>query len=377
MKKPGIAALSMVLVLACSLHASNAQTNDSPDESYTKAAFWLKSYSIPLSYQRVVAQTFADGPTEARLQTDLARLGWNRVPLPPDSDRNVSAWLAPNDDVGDALAPIYKATKVGAVDAQVPAHRPPDYPELDYKISHLSEEAGRIGLSSATMPAIAGLVNAQLATLRRLVQKRDAAKRSTLVLLLNNVPNEGVGPWLDGCDARHCVGSKGELIRDLWERASVDTSCQRTPETVAVALAVSRAALPRSMEEVSELTHELVRPTPTELCISPGPSYLLVPTDSLPEFRRRLRQIGKVASWKTTSNADLGVARAWRKAKLLQQDLASVGGRLRDAPHVNTLVQAEIARLQPGVEAYERLRSQTLVTVQVVAQSWWRRLLPF
>lgn len=245
---------------------------------------------------------------------------------------------------------------------------PPVPPELLYKQDRLRSEAERLGGRDADLPAVTGLLDAQLGTIDRIIKRYESPGPLTLHLDIPDAAGRCPlgSPRVTGMPGTHYPGTaspaSGRDSRGIWERTANDVACLHPP-----VLAKASVAVPANRRSAADAALERYRrglPPVVSACLAPG--RIAVPRTREEEFRRLLRSLGELKSWsreEASPQSDGLIGGAW-KARLLGQELEKNAGVLADAPHVEALVLAEIERLRPASEELARLEDFTLVELK-------------
>jgi hypothetical protein len=348
-----------LILIAASAFAGDIDINAS--------GFWSKSYAIPHTYcERRIAVAAprleklieASSPCKFLTQDGVAR-----------SDCRLSR--EESDRVVAGLRHL--GTLTGYSQNCDP---PPDYPELNYKRVNLRREWAELKLSSAAVPAISGLMDAQLATLDQIIAAHEAALTAILTIVLT--APEAAAPTGDG-DAQFTPHRAWGVAKKAHKRGF-------PPETVTPAQAWSRRSR-QACEQIDSIVVEYERtggpdssrllkaalrlgsPFTDPVCGRLGDSALtaaIFSTKPETEIRKILMSLPGLRAWRAVTPHDDGFVPDDRRFDLLSSELSAQRALLERAPHIRGLVRAEIGRVQENAERLHRLRKGRLLLIRLV-----------
>ena len=340
--------------------------------------FWSKSYSIPGTYcdrriallaRRPEKLVKASAPCEFRVQDGQA-FSYCRLPR-EQSDRIVAS-----------------LRKLGTLTGYSQSCDPaPEYPELTYKRDNLRREWDEVKLSSAEAPAISGLMAAQLATLDQLISAHQAALETSLTIRISTSEAEtppGAGIYLrPGAHRAHKVvmrTSRYVVDAPLPARFSNGGSAEpRTPsETWArrarpaceqlesIYVDYEKTGGPddaRLVKAALRLGSAYADPTCPRSTESAFAAAVLTSRPER-EIRRTLMSFPGLRSWRSSPAGEDAVISDDRRFEMLSSELAAQRTLLERAPHMRSLVAAEIERVRENAERLRQLRGKRLLLIR-------------
>lgn len=363
----------LCLILAVSASAADIDIN--------APGFWTKTYSIPRSYcersislasPRMEKLIKASAPCDFQIQDGQAR---SQCRLSrEDSDRIVAA--------------LRRAGTLTAYSQN--CDPPPAYAELTYKRDNLRREWAEIKLSSAEAPAISGLMAAQFATLDQLISANQTALETALTILIST--SEAVTPSVAGFfpkgemkrahkaaarTARYAIdgppGASRFIINPSGEVMTPAVAWARRPRAACEqidSIVVEYQETERSEDAVRLKTAlRLGKPyTDAECPRLNGLTFAAVvfSTRREEEIRKSLMNLPGLRSWRAWSPASDDSVPDDRRFDMLSSELAARRTELERAPHIQSLVGAEIQRVRENAGKLHRLRGGRLLLIRFV-----------
>ncbi len=361
-------AAAVELAFALMLAAGAAAAKSAPELDYRAPGFWTKSYSIPETYRAFVVRVTVPPEKGEGLLRRLEDRGWKATTPNPVFGLGSDEWLVPGANAARIASDLGPAATIDSLEDKTAAGGIPEYPDLYYKRRVLSRERSRLGSKRSAVPAVDGLLEAQLATVDKLIGLHERAKASTAVILLINVRPIDAGKWIGvALDRRRMAMPAAPPAPSLWQRGVSDTDCLRPPALATATIAVTPDQFASAHAKLDAIMDGYQRLGARRPCEDGLTGYFLVPQDREPDLRAQLKNIGDLVGWDRWGDAsrDEGPP-AWHKTQLLRADLSAHRRELEKTPHLLSLVEAELSRLQPASDAYERTRASTAVKVRFV-----------
>lgn len=344
-----------LFLIAC-LGATSAAQAPSYDDA--KPEFWTRRYPVPETYHVVTAYLRISPAKQPVLKEWLRRNGAVEVASP------AITWSIPTSRLNEAKKGLREFGSIEKFDTnETPV---PDYSELLHKEKVIEDEAEKI----ADLPAISGLVSAQLRMTRGILERYRAAQNSTYLRLYFIESGEDVSqtePIRKGGPISPVYiipAAKDSNIspKELWDRTPLDTACIEPSEVEAVVIVSTK-----NFESVHRMLAEYTRrrPMPPSAVCSEAfrdTTPIIVNPDEEFQLRQFLFSHGEIRQWNRRDGSPLsGFMRGARKYELLRKDLDARGGRLTGASHIETLVAAEIARLEPAWTQAQQMGNWTFI----------------
>lgn len=322
---------------------------------YQDPSFWNQQYGFPDSSCR---HTLIIEPSSIKkAQKDLAAC-------------SKLDWLSPGRWQARCRLPLEQAESI--VSALKSRHRILSYehqcsdhswsPDLDYKLRSLEDEMKSLQLPAESFPSLLGLLDSQIAAIKRLLLIRSRARLAALAVI---VAEKGAAP----SDVRPQHSADGpdsipRLSTHPWQRTVYP------PCTQVEFLTLDYSIMPDSPNraDVFEQAKNL-GPEQSEASCYQYSSYqktLTVLADkkfdatksslmSLPGLRGYARKPRSLPAGALTDD---------EKVEMLERDKAALGPRLDATPHIKALLAAELERLSSTADLLRRWRAGTLVVVR-------------
>jgi hypothetical protein len=327
--------------------------------------FWKKGYPTPLSYCTHSYTLESAGVPETGLKD------CRRDPFSFNSARVRLLCPAPGDS-GYRLQPrLMRAGRL--LDYKLSCQPVPDYPELYYKRSRLTEERAKLALSSASAPGVFGLLEAQLGTLAAIIELHERAKTPLLELYVVP-PGDSAEQARKELDSRRyqdqweLTRTKNKHMRDWhpWDRKSYD-ACQQVPyallEFAVDAKASGLAALEKSLSALGEP----VAGPPCGLGSGLKAGRMLLHPGDFASLQRAAASLPGLRVWNRSIRQRYhGDVTDDERVDVLTKELSEHAAALEAAPHVRALAEAEVARVRETAEGVRALKKGTLVFVRLL-----------
>ena len=331
--------------------------------------FWSKTYSIPRAYcERRIA---LDSPSVENLVKSAAPCKFSIQNGGVRSDCRVTR------KESDRI--VGKLRRLGTLTAyEQNCNSPADYPELYYKRDNLRREREETPFTGA--PAINGLLEAQLSTLEQLISAHETALQTLLTITITGAqftPSDGVAFVLTypsgGRDEKsryyrvakiaHRIGSPERPSAEDWARRSLSACQQIEPITVVFGMSggpedARRLAAARSLGET------YVDPG-CGLLSDPGLASAIFSTRPETEIRKILMGLPGVRAWRVGApGGSPGSVPDDRRYVLLSAERVAKREVLARAPHIRSLVAAEMARVSDNAQRLWELRKGRLLLIR-------------
>ena len=333
------------------------------DFDYRSPAFWMRSYGFPTSYclHNYVVEVKGE-PADTKLPTGCAftEFSW--------SEARIARCAMPEERVLRARKTAEDLGRILAYEQN--CGPPPEYPELYYKRGKLAAEWRALAISSATIPAIAGLLAAQTVQLDSMIELHEAAKTPHLELVFARIGTP-TAKWRevlesqryqDGYNLTRARARRGHDWHP-WERKTYP-ACSQVPYGFAEFTLEdrgARAALDKKLSALgtpySENECDLASRQNARMIVTPLP---------LKAFPAAFGSLDFLTGWNASPGQRYHTdVRDDEREKLLSRELRESAAALDGAPHIVSLVQAELHRVKGAATRLRQLRRGTLLMIRV------------
>lgn len=333
---------ALAVLLALSASAGEYEFNN--------PSFWLKYYNIPDSFCTMRAAV------EVKAFKEVAPLFKACGSQQPNSEKRWEAQCSlPPLEASDIVGRFRNAGRLLSYSQN--CREPQSFPELDYKVESLTREAANVGLSSATHPGISGLLEAQLAHMDWLIQRRKRAGLASISLIAAMTPApqglQAIQIW------RAAHRNPAPPKRLPWSRTP-RSACQQV-DHIEVGFSVGPEEVKRFTELVDRIGSDVPSPTCPEIPRG-RPWRLMFSKSSRADVLQRMVKIPKLVSWnRRPSPLPEEALPDDIKHGILSREMAEAQAMLERAPHIRSLLLSEIERLGVNARGLNEFKGGTLI----------------